>query len=413
MVNLSQRLPRRLEAKIREALNDTRVVLISGPRQSGKSTLAGVIGGADRRYVDLDDALTLAEVEANPSNFIAGIDGPVTIDEVQRVPELFLAIKQKVDRDPRPGRFLLTGSANYLVLPRVADSLAGRIEILTLWPFAQTELERSTGNLVDSWFADGPLPKTPPNDRNDVLLRLLRGGFPEAVARGTDRRAAWFASYVTTVVEREVRNVADISGVGALATSLRLLGARTSSVLNVAELSRATGTPHTTLQRYLGILEATYLMRRIPAWSGGLGNRALRHPKVVLCDTGLAAHLQAVDAERLRRDPSLVGPLLETFVAMELFKHIGWSKARASLFHYRTRGGGNEVDLVLERADGALVGIEVKATDRPGERDLKALREFSELTRRKFKRGIFLCMARTPQSITPYFHVLPLSALWS
>src|SRR3989442_4811516 len=146
MVNRSQRLPRRLEAKPRESLSDTRVVLFSGPRQSEKSTLAGFIGGADRRYVDLDDALTLAEVEANPSNFIAGIDGPVTIDEVQRVPELFLAIKQKVDRDPRPGRFLLTGSANYLVLPRVADSLAGRIEILTLWPFRQTDFQSSTRN---------------------------------------------------------------------------------------------------------------------------------------------------------------------------------------------------------------------------------------------------------------------------
>jgi hypothetical protein len=359
----------------------------------------------------MDDVVALGAASADPDGFISGLPQMAVIDEVQRVPELFRAIKANVDRDRRPGRYLLTGSADVLVLPRVSESLAGRLQLLTLWPFAEAELEGS-GGVVDHLFAKGNLDiRGATTSRRDVVARAARGGFPEILERPPERRRDWFDSYVATITQRDIRDIADISGLTDLPRLLGLLAARVASVLNVAELSRSSGIPQSTLGRYLSLLEATYLVRRIPAWSGNLGKRLLKHPKIILTDSGLATYLQGVDEARLKADEHLAGPLIEDFVVMELLKQASWSETRPSLFHFRSVSG-DEVDIVLERRDGTVVAIEVKAGARVDAADFRGSRLLAESLGRKFIRGIVLYAGTQTVPFAPNLHAVPLSALW-
>lgn len=406
---------RRIAARLVAALRDTPVVILNGPRQSGKSTLAQelVRQGVLSTYLTFDSAAELASAAADPDGFVRGLGGPAVIDEVQHVPDLFRAIKLSVDRDRRPGRFLLTGSVDVLLAPRISESLAGRMELHTLWPLSQGEIEGGGDRFVEAVFEDGP----PAFDgdsgtRRALAERIVRGGYPEVVTRPPDRRADWFSSYVTAIVQRDIRSLAEIDALIAVPGLLQLLAARVGSLLNMAELSRSSGIPYTTLTRYISLLEATFVLRRIPAWSGGLGQRLLKHPRVFLCDSGLAATLQRVDVERLTTaDPTLVGPLIENFVAMELVKQLSWHRPSTSLYHFRSVAG-EEVDLVLERADGKVVGIELKASATVGEGDLRGLRALAAATRRKFHRGVVLYMGSRTLPFGANTHAVPLSALW-
>jgi predicted AAA+ superfamily ATPase len=398
-----------------EALADRPVVLLNGARQAGKTTLVRQIAGEAHpsRYLTLDDAAVLSAADADPAGFVAGLDGPVILDEVQRAPGLFLAIKAAVDRDRRPGRFLLTGSADVLLLPRLADALVGRVEILTLWPLSQGEIEGRTDAFVDAVFADR-LQGLPPPHRPDAALaaRIVRGGFPEVADRDEARRAAWFGAYVTTILQRDVRDLAHVEGLTALPRLLKLLAARTMSVLNYADLARNAGIAQSTLKRYMALLEATYLVRTIPAWFANIGKRLAKAPKVLLGDTGLAAHLQGLDAPRLVEDRGLLGPLLENFVVMELTKQLGWSRNRARLHYFRTHAGG-EVDIVLEDPRGRLVGVEVKAASGVGAGAFQGLRELAEATGKRFLRGIVLYTGTEVVPFGPRLHAVPVRALWS
>ena len=375
------------------SLADTRVVLLNGARQTGKSTLAQeLVAARNGRYLTLDDPTVLGLARSDPAALLAGAGAGLTvIDEVQLAPALFPALKREVDRDPRPGRFLLTGSANVMLLPTLAESLAGRIEILPLHPLAQAEIHGSEDNFVDRLFADSPgwtAGESTPQDRLAICRSIVAGGYPEAVARtDPDRRDAWFRSYVATILQRDVREIASIDGLADLPRLLGLLAARTGTLMNASEISRSASIAQTSLRRYLALLEATFMLQPLPAWSANLGKRLVRAAKVHLIDTGLAAHLRGEsDAEALARSPSL-GPLLESFVVQEVRKQLDWSRQRATPFHFRTAAGA-EVDLVLERPDGRIVGVEVKSSSAVDQADFRGLRVLLEATGDRFACGV-------------------------
>ncbi|MCC7387163.1 MAG: ATP-binding protein [Phycisphaerales bacterium] len=404
---------RMLERPIRDALGDTPVVLIHGPRQSGKTTLAEVVAGErGRQRLSLDRTAVLAAARSDPDGFVDGLEGPVLLDEVQRAPELFAAIKHAVDRDRTPGRFLLTGSANALVLPRLSESLAGRMEVLTLWPLAQAEIQGSTTNFVDRLFGGGPLGPAADGE-TDVWERVLRGGYPEAVARRShDRRAAWFGAYIDTLLQRDIRDLANIEGVPELHSLLRLLAARSANLLNYADVTRGLSLSQSTVKRYFALLEAMFLIVRVPAWSTNQSSRVVKSAKVFVCDSGLGAAVLGADRDRLAEDGSLRGSLLETFVAGELVRLLGGARVRARVHHFRTASGA-EVDLVLEGADGRVVGVEVKSgasIDRGAFRGLDALRAAA---RDRFHRGVVLYCGGETVPFGEGLWAVPIGALWS
>jgi hypothetical protein len=413
------RLYRRfLEPRLRGALADTPVVFLTGARQTGKSTLARVIaqGPLRARYLTFDDLATLGAARSDPDGFVRAITGPVVLDEIQRAPELYLPLKAAVDRERRPGRFLLTGSAHAMVLPRMSDALVGRMQIITLWPLSQGELAGAREAFVDAVFGKR-LPDAPsPPPLSWIVERLLVGGYPEAAARsragqGPGRRWEWLRGYVTTLVERDVRELAAVENLAQLPRLATIVAAWSGRILNFADLARICQIPETTLKRYLGLLRATYLMETLPAWGRELARRALRTPKILLTDTGLGAALLGIDRRRLAGEPTLLGPLLESFVAMELRKQLGWSTEPVSLFHFRTRTG-QEVDLVLERADGAVVGVEVKATASPAPRDFAGLRALEETAGHRFRRGVMLYAGQHVLPFGERLAAVPLSCLW-
>ena len=406
---------RSLAPRLLEALADSPVVLLTGARQTGKSTLVQHLAATEHpaRYLTLDDPTVLAAAQSDPAGFVAGLEGNVVLDEIQHAPELLPAIKLSVDRDRRPGRFLLTGSAKVLLLPRVAESLVGRMENLTLWPFSQSEIEGAPGNFVEEFLAREWSPSAcPPESRRSLLQRVVRGGYPEVLTRAAaHRRQAWFASYVTTILQRDVRDLANIEGLTAMPRLLALFAARATGLLNYAEVSRSIGLPQSTLKRYMALLETTFLLQLQPPWSGSLGRRLVKSPKVLLSDTGLMAYLLGLEGEEMTEDSALVGPLLENFVAMELLKQSSFTRSRPQLLHFRMQTG-REVDVVLEDRAGNVAGIEVKASASVSARDFDGLRALEEQSGKRFRRGAVLYSGSEAISFGPRLHALPTSVLW-
>ena len=397
------------------ALRDTPVVFLQGPRQSGKTTLVQSLkeDGHDTAYFTFDDAAVLAAAQSDADGFVANLPTKVILDEVQRVPDLFRAIKRSVDAQRQPGRFLLTGSANALVLPKASESLAGRMEVLSLSPFSQGELENHDEHFIDACFAKE---FSPGNYRDSgwpaLAERIVQGGFPEIITRpSAARRQVWFGSYVTTILERDVRDIANVQGLRELPKLLRLAAARAGGLLNFADLARDAAMSQTTLQRYWALFEATFLVRELPAWSANLGTRLVKTPKVMLGDTGLLCYLLGLDVDRLRNDALMTGAVLEAFVGTELTKQITWSETRPALFHYRTHTQ-HAVDFVLEDAAGRLVGIEVKKNASPSTDDFKGLLHFRDAVGKRFLRGVLLYTGSSSVAFGSDLHAVPVSALW-
>ncbi len=405
-------LPRRAGAAIEAALADTRVVLVSGARQCGKSTLAAQLAtGRHAEWRSLDRAATRQAAEFDPTEFVADADLMV-IDEVQRVPELFLAIKETVDADPRPGRFLLTGSARVLGMRGLPDALPGRMETVELWPFSQGELQELPDGFVDAIFEVGPqLGHTSEETRSGYIERVVRGGFPEAIARSGSRRERFLDSYVADIVNRDVIQLSEIQRGAEMRALTRLVAARSGQLLVPGSLASELGLTQPTVKHYLALLEEVFLIKRIPAWSRNLSTRAVGTPKVAMTDSGIAANLLGLDAGSLRQPASPLGPLLEGFVAMELARQLTWSRQRPEMFHYRTRDGV-EVDIVLENRRGQVVAIDVKAGSTVRADDFRGLRHLADRLGDSLVVGAVLYTGRETLPFGPRFRAIPISALW-
>jgi len=408
---------RHITTAFKAALGDSPVVLLVGARQVGKSTLVQSLAGEERgaaQYLTLDDPTVLAAARGNPSGFVDGLSAPVIIDEIQRAPELLVPIKLAVDQRREPGSFILTGSANVLTLPTVSESLAGRMEILTLRPLSQGEISGQQETFIKRLFAgEFKLPKKPPpEERAALFARMMTGGYPEVITRQTQaRKNAWFKSYITTILQRDIRDLANIEGLVNLPRLLSLLAARAGGLLNFAEVSRSIGFPQTTLKRYFALLEMTFLIETLPAWSGSRTKQLVKAPKLFLSDTGLLSYLQGLTWERLQLDPTLAGALAENFVVAELRKQATWSEMRVELFHFRTNTD-QEVDIVIENEAGEIVGVEVKASARVGANDFKGLRALKQTVGKKFRRGVILYMGNESVPFEDELYAVALASLW-
>jgi len=402
---------------IEEALEDTPVILVNGARQVGKSTLCkqlisdGVFKGES---ITLDDPATLAAALADPMGFLKGLNKHLIIDEVQRAPGLFLSIKKLVDDDRKRVRYILTGSADVMTLPKIADSLAGRIEIHSLWPLSAGEILNRESRFLEILTSSKQQFSSSVSDWSDMLEMMHIGGYPEVVLRKTDgRRSKWFASYLASIIQKDIQELSRIEGLSEIPKILHLLSTRVSSTVNFSDIARLSGVKNTTLQRYLALLEQVFLVLKIPAWTPNAEGRYVKSPKVIINDTGLLCHIAGIDKAGLVIDRTAAGPVLENFVTMEILKQIGWFSKTLKPFHFSMHKGA-EVDLVLEDQQKNIYAIEIKSTVTLRQNDFKGLKRLEEIAGKKFKKGVLLYTG--DQLLSGFggknLWAVPLSQLW-
>lgn len=395
------------------------VVAVTGPRTSGKSTLARqIVDELGGTFLDLDDPAVRALAEDDPNAFVRDLAEPIVLDEFQRAPAVLSAIKAVLNVDRRPGRYVLTGSARHHVVPQLGDYLAGRVEMLTLWPFAMEELSPGTDSIVDRIFDQDLLTQRRAGavDRAGVVALVLRGGYPIATTLEPVARTRWFRDLVTLVIERAADDAGSTLKPDVLRRFLRLSAARTSQVINVAEIGRDADLSRDQAGEYIRVLELVYLLIRLPAWTVNLTSRVTKRPKLHLVDTGLAAFLQGTTEARVSpTDPTgatRFGALLESFVLTEVIKQIGWSSTYVEPYHYRS-ADGVEVDLVLEAADGRVAAIEVKAGSRVTAAATAGLTHLRDHLGDRFVAGVLINMGGHAQLLGDRIAVAPVDALWT
>ena len=405
--------PRYLAARLREALADTPAVLIHGPRQSGKTTLARTVGELrGYRYVSFDDEAVRDAARRDPVGFVEGLPRRTILDEVQRVPELFTSLKAAIDERRTAGRFILTGSANVLLVPRLADSLAGRIGILRLHPLAQCELQGKRPRFIETLFRGGFRTRLTDRLGKELAERIVGGGYPAALVRRTPaRRRAWYRDLVETQIQRDVRDVARIHSLDALPRLLALAASHTAQLLNVSDLAAPFQMTRQTIHDYVTVLERVFLVDRLPPWHSNRLSRLVKAAKLHMSDTGLACALLGIDPVALSRERDRLGPLLETFVLQELRRQASWHLDPIDFFHYRDRDGF-EVDVVLERGSTAVAGIEVKAAASVNDADFRGLRKLREAAGRRFTAGVVLYDGTAATRFGDNLFALPLRSLW-
>lgn len=404
--------PRFARERIEEALSDTRVVLISGPRQSGKTTLAMDVATDRTPFLTLDDANVLRSALNDPVGFVRGLDRAV-IDEVQRVPDLLLAIKNLVDDDKTPGRFLLTGSANLMTLPKVADSLAGRMEVIKLLPLSQSEIIGTKSNFIDRAFA-GERPSVDHIIVGSELIEIvLSGGYPEALGRKRwARKQDWYHGYLDAIVQRDVRDVAQIDQLAVMPKLLSVLAEHSGQLVNYSAIGSALDLNHVTTRKYVSVFESLYLVHTLQPWFSNRLKRLTKSPKLHFLDAGLLASMRNVSPDVVVKDKTCFGSILETFVFSELRKIASWSEQRCSFAHFRDKDK-NEVDLVLENRRGEVIGIEVKSSATVSAADFSGMRKLADACGDKFVQGMVLY---DHDKVVPFgenIFAAPLSSLWS
>ena len=405
--------PRFAELRLAEALTDSPVVLIHGPRQCGKTTLALRTGErAGYAYFNFDDPVALAAATEDPVGFVADLPEHTILDEVQRAPALFTALKSAVDRRRTPGRFLLTGSANVLLVPRLADSLAGRIELLRLHPLAQAELAGKPPEFLDALLGGTFKTRTWPRLGKELAGRIVAGGYPPALARSSPgRRATWYRDYIETLVQRDVRDLARIGSLDALPRLLALAAGQTARLVNITDLSSPFQLSRPTIRDYVTLLERVFLLEMLPPWHSNQLSRLIKTPKLHLGDTGLVCSLLGLDAASLAADRGLLGQVLETFVFQELRRQASWRDDSIRFFHFRDKDGA-EVDIVLERGAREVAGVEVKAGATVTASDFRSLRKLRDAVGTRFLGGVVLYDGETSAPFGDGLFAVPIRCLW-
>lgn len=415
-------ITRRALGSVIESMGAFRVVVLHGARQVGKTTLARLVAAdVGASFVTFDRAEDREAAERDPRTFVtAAATSPMVIDEVQRVGEpVVLAIKESVDADNRPGRYLLTGSTNFLTVPSIAETLAGRVDIVQLWPLSMGELRGGSDDFIDRAFAmpqDLVHHAAPVLDRTQYMELLCSGGYPEPQRLAQRTRRRWFSQYVQTVLQREIEMAADIRRVDALQNMVRYFAATTAQELVQSTMAERLNIDRATVQHYEPWLETVFLVHRVPAWSRNLTAKVVKRPKLYLTDTGVAASLLGKDPAALGSptEPS-VGPLFETFIANELAKQLTWAQTSARLFHFRDAGGA-EVDLIVESDDGRVLAIEVKASSTPRSEDFNGaalVRDRLDRSGGEFIAGIVIHTGDRRRSFGDRLLALPASDIWT
>lgn len=405
--------PRFLRPRIIEALADSPVVLIHGPRQSGKTTLARLVGdAAGLAYFTFDDDVQRAAAQADPVGYVADLPERAVLDEVQRAPGLFTSLKAAVDARRNPGRFILTGSANVLLVPKLADSLAGRMEILRLHPLSQAELGQKTPDFLERLFITGFMAGPAGRRLGKALTeRVAGGGFPAALARaGHRRRTAWYRDYADTMIQRDIRDLARISALEALPRLLALAAGQTACLVNVSELAAPFQISRQTIREYLTLLSRIFLLDELPPWYNNRLKRLVKTPKLHMGDTGLACALLGLNADTLWADRSVYGRILETFVYQELRRHASWQEVAITFYHFRDKDQV-EVDVVLE-SERAVAGVEVKAASTVTNDDFKGLRKLKDAVQKNFAAGVVLYDGDAVAGFGDRLYAVPISQLW-
>ncbi len=405
--------PRYIKSLLLEALKDSPAVLIHGPRQCGKTTLARMVEKSKRyKYISFDDDMVAEAARADPLGFVKNLPKRVILDEVQRTPHLFSSLKREIDRYRTPGRFILTGSANILRLPKLSDSLAGRMRILRLHPLSQGEMLQYKSNFLDNLFKGKFKSGRIKNSFfNQIIDKIVKGGYPEALTRPSERRRAnWYHDYIETLVYRDILDLSKARSIEILPRLLALSATQTSHLVNFTNLASAFQVSRPTICDYVTLLEKLFFLEKLPPWYNNRLKRFIKTPKLHLCDTGLACALLGVNISSLKKDRLLLGQLLETFVFQELKRQSSYHNQSHTFFHYRDKKG-HEVDIVIER--GPLVaGVEVKSSATVNLSDFKGLRKIKTVIGKRFVCGVILYSGDTSIGFGDGLYAVPLNALW-
>ena len=399
------------KVKVEAALSDTRVVLISGPRESGKTTLAADFASDKVPFLTLDDAGALRSAIDDPVGYVRGLDRAV-IDEIQRAPDLLLAIKGLVDDDKTPGRFLLSSTANLSTVSKVTESLAGRMEVIRLLPLSQAEILGGKTGFIDRAFAR----KRPTTDHmivgDEFVENVLSGGYPKALAQTRrSRKLDWYRSYLDAIVQRDVRDVAEIEQLAVMPKLISMLANRSGQLINYSGIAADLDINHVTTKKYMGVFESLYLVHTLHPWYTDSLKRLIRSPKFHFLDSGLLAAMRNVSLDVVRKDKPAFGAILETFVFSELQKIASWSDQHCAFSHFRDKEM-NEVSFVLENYGGEVVGIQVKFSATVSTRDFSGLRKLAGACGKKFVQGMVLY---DHDKVVPFgenMYAAPLSCLW-
>lgn len=403
---------RYIKPLLAKALKRSPVVLLNGARQIGKTTLVSeFIKEMDYTYLTFDDEITYLAAKSNSTDFISKLDKPVIIDEAQRVPEIFLAIKKEVDTTKKAGQYLLTGSANPLLIPKLGDSLAGRMEVISLLPLSQNEIYKTEEQFIDVVFSDKQL-RSPKKSLTKRALyeKILVGGYPSVQNANEEDRTAWMRNYLNLILQKDIKDLAQIEKITELPNLLKMLAVRAANLLNVAEVSRDIKMQAKTVHRYIALLETIFIINLKQSWHNNLTLRITKAPKLYLVDSGLLAYLLNFSIEKLLSDTTITGKIMENFVMTELQKQATWSKTEVQLYYFRELE--NEVDIVLEDRSGNIVGIEIKNSATVNPADFKGLKYLREKAKNNFVKGIILYTGSQYIPFEKNLFALPINSLW-